>query len=427
MTDERVSSAFNTESKESVKEVKRKCTSNNMECEYREFIRMNTITCKNSLCNFKRQLISDLFQGGAKEIEWKTLYYTIKKFGILASKTLIWNVFLDSERKAKANAEKGDKSLKKDSEMFKEDDLTDDRVTFLFHMTESYKQWKSKPVARWKADLVWAMFTNKFLKGNGCNFFNILIIFIMIILLVTVAVFPMGEGIFDTFLLCKIAMGIYGFGILWYFCSLLGENWYPYTYGGLTVNVLFMMSSASFCVLFAHALSPGYYDNHNCFKCPSCTETTDKLCFEFSKFTTSINHDYAEANTCSCAIMENLRINEPIIPYGQAAEYCGGEDCSCDAILSKSTENWDSSQDYFPCVYFSPTGTPLFFLFGSFVTVFMGINFFVSFFCVLYLVLMCMGCGKGNLKDCVCCFIDFADEQEEAKQSAEYFKDLNQV
>jgi len=113
----------------------------------------------------------------------------------------------------------------------------------------------------------------------------------MTILLVTVAVFPMGEGIFDTFLLCKVAMGIYGFGILWYFCSLLGENWYPYTYGGLIVNVMFMLFSASFCVLFAHALTPEYYDDHSCFKCPSCTETNDKLCFEHSKFTTVINRD----------------------------------------------------------------------------------------------------------------------------------------
>merc|ERR1719397_226361 len=108
-------------------------------------------------------------------------------------------------------------------------------------------------------------------------------------------------------------MGIYGFGILWYFCSLLGENWYPYTYGGLIINVMFMLFSFSFCVLFAHALTPQYYDDHSCFKCPSCTETNDKLCFEHSKFTTIINHDWAEANTCSCALKEKLRTNEPII------------------------------------------------------------------------------------------------------------------
>lgn len=415
MEDERVVIAFNTESKESVKQVERKCVAKNTGCEYVNFIRMNTKTCENSLCSFKGKLLEELFQGEDKEITWKWLYYTINKFGILASKTIIWNMFLDPERKAQAKAEKLGKSSKKDSVKFKEDDLTDERVTFLFHMTESYKQWKSKPVARWKTDLVWAMFTGKFLKGNGCNFFNIMIIFIMNILLVTVAVFPMGEGIFDMFLLCKIAMGIYGFGILWYFCSLLGENWYPYTYGGLTVNVMFMLSSASFCVLFAHALTPGYYDNHSCFKCPSCTETTDKLCFEYSRFTTSINRDYAEANTCSCAIKEKLRINEPIIPYGEAAKYCGGDDCSCDAILSKSPENWNSSQDFFPCVYFSPTGTPLFFFFGGFVTFFMGINFFVSVFLVSYQVLMCMGFGQGKLKNCVCCFINFAKEHEEAE------------
>jgi len=148
MEDETVVVAFNTESKDSVKEVKRKCVAKNTGCEYRNFIRMSTVTCENSMCAFKRKLMEELFQGEDKEITWKYLYNTIKNFGIMASKTIIWNMFLDPERKAQAQAEDLGKSLKNHSDMFKEDDLTDERVTFLFHMTESYKQWQSKPVAR---------------------------------------------------------------------------------------------------------------------------------------------------------------------------------------------------------------------------------------------------------------------------------------
>jgi hypothetical protein len=378
-----------------------------------EFIRQNTIV---SMKIFRDKLMTKLFGRGDQRISWKHLYYTIKGFGILASKTIIWNLFLDAGRKARTEAEDENPSWAKESETFERKDFTAERVNFLFHMTESYKNWKRKPVPRWKTDLLWAMFTGKFLKGNGCNFLSTLLIFIMTILLVTVAVFPMGTGIFDTFLLCKVIMGMYAMGTLWYFCSLLGEYWYPYTYGGLIVNFIFLVSSSTFCVLLFHVITPGYYEDNGCFKCPSCTETADKLCYEFSNIV-SVNYEWSEANTCSCALEETLRINEPLIPYGMASEYCGGDNCTCDAILSNSHENWGPEQEYYKCLYFSQTGTPLFFFFGGMIIFFMVINVLASLFCCIYLIMMCIGCGKGAFRFCVCLGINFEKEQHEAQKS----------
>jgi len=176
---------------------------------------------------------------------------------------------------------------------------------------------------------------------------------------------------------------------------------------------MYMLVSASLFIVFVFTVRPGYYDTHNCFQCPLCTETTDILCFE-NKVTANINHNGAEVNTCTCALPNMFRISEPIISNVTASEYCGGDDCSCDTILSESPENWNSSQDYFECVYFSPKGAPYFFVFGALVCLFTGINFFLCLFCVVYLVLICMGCGKGDWANCVCCFLDFQEEQKQA-------------
>jgi len=106
------------------------------------------------------------------------------------------------------------------------------RLKILFNMMESPKTWKKNHenhVPMWKNDLLKGTFTNKFCIGNVCNFPIVCMIFMMAILLLNFAMFPSGEGIVDTALLCKVAMGFYGFGILWYICCILIDNWYLYT------------------------------------------------------------------------------------------------------------------------------------------------------------------------------------------------------
>jgi len=384
-----------------------------------EFLRQNTQDCKNSIRRFKEKLLRKLFPSEVyadspeKKVTWSHVYKTIKKFGIFASETTVWNVLLTPERTAWIKAEEEISIGGNASEMFRKDDFTDEVMRFLFHMTESYKRWK-KPVTTWKKDLYWAALTQKFLMGNGCNFLNTMFILIMTTLLLTMAAFPMGEGIFDTSLLCKVLVGLYTFGCFWYFVSLLGENWYPWTYGGLVVNLFFFIASCVFLVLFAHLLTPGYYEKSSCFECPSCSQTEDKLCFTYNHIE-HVNHVYSEANTCSCALREELRISEPLIPYGESQEYCGGDDCSCATILSNSQENWILDQEYYSCLYFSPKGLPLFFFFGSIIIVLLATNVLVSLFSCVYLIMMCLGCGKGDKKKCTCCGINFSDEHEEVK------------
>jgi len=322
-----------------------------------EFLRQNTVV---SMRIFKDKLMKKLFVKGDEKIPFEHMYKIINGFGILASKTIIWNLFLSAGRKARTELEDEDPSLAKDSETFQRIDFTEERVNFLFHMTESYKNWKRKPEYRWKTDLLYAMFTGKFLKGNGCNFLSTLFVLIMTILLSNVSSFPMGTGIFDTNLICNVIMVMYALGSFYYFCSLLGEYWYPYTYGGLVVNLIFLVSSTTFCVLMSHVVTPGYYDGHGCFECPSCTETTDKLCYEFRNVV-SVNYGWAKVNTCSCALTESLRMTEPLIPSGKRSEYCGGNNCTCGAILKNSPESWNPTQEFYECLYFSQTGTPLFF------------------------------------------------------------------
>lgn len=382
-----------------------------------EFLRQNTQNCITSIQRFKGKLLKKLFNSevsedsSEKKVNWPHVYKTIKTFGIHASETMIWNVLLTPERAAWIKAEEEHSVEGKVSEMFRKDDFTDDVTRFLFHMTESYKRWK-KPVTTWKKDLYWAALTQKFLMGNGCNFLITMFIVIMTILLLTLAAFPIGEGIFDTSLLSKVLVGLYGFGCFWYFGSLLGENWYPWTYGGLVVNLFFFIASFVFLVLFAHLLTPGYYEKSGCFECPSCSQTEDKLCFTYNHIE-NVNHVYSEANTCSCALKEELRISEPLIPYGESEKYCGGDDCSCATILSNSQENWILDQEYYSCVYFSPKGLPLFFFFGSLIIVLLAINTLVTLFSCVYLIMMCLGCGRGD-KNCICCGINFSKEQEEA-------------
>jgi len=52
----------------------------------------------------------------------------------------------------------------------------------------------------------------------------------------------------------------------------------------------------------------------------------------------------------------------------------------------------------------------------------MGINFSLCVFCVVYLVLICNGFGTGQ-KNCVCCWINFKEEVEEADHEYLMYKD----
>jgi len=380
------------------------------------FMRENTQTCRASCINFKKQLEDKLFKEERERVSWKKLYYTIKSFGIFASKTTIWNLFLDTNRRVLTEAEDLNPQLEKRSETFIKSDITEERANFLFYMTESYNKWKRKRVRRWNREMMEELLMQKFLKGKGFNLLFSLLITIFAILLYTVAVFPMGEGIFDTTVLCIIVMVTYGIGCLWYLFSLLGERWYPSTYGGLALNSIFMVASLVMSVLFFHyASGPAYYDDRGCYNCPVCEDTDDKLCYEYNKFSESINNRWSEVNTCSCALVERLRISEPIIPYGQSAEYCGGsegDDCSCDAILAASDEHWDES-DY-TCVYFDYHGT-MFFYFGLIVGILMMIDFILSFLSFTYWLMLWLGCGRGPFSNCVCCGIDFDLEQRRAE------------
>jgi len=381
-----------------------------------KFFPQNTELCTNSFRLFKEKLLESLFHtevpgDSPEKIKWSHVYKTYQKFGIRASETTIWNVLLTPERIVQIQAEKKQSIGEKSSKMFEKEDFTEDVLRFLFQMTKSNKR-RRKPVTTWKRDLCWAALTQKFIVGNACSFLNTLLILIVAIILITEGAFPIGEGIFDSSQLCKVVVGLYAFGCFWYFLSLLGEIWYPYIYGGLVVNLFFSIASSTFLVLFAHLVTPGYYEEHGCFECPTCTETGDALCFTYYSHIVSINHAYSEVNTCSCALKEELRISEPIIPYGKSEEYCGGDDCSCAIILSNSQENWIMDQEYYSCLYFSPKGQPLFVLFG-YIKVLMTINIVVSLFSCLYLIMMCLGCGKKKKNICNCCGINFSDEQEE--------------
>merc|ERR1719233_667623 len=183
-----------------------------------QLIRKNTVLCKRSVDIFEEKLKDKLFPNGKKYVQWKDLYYIITTFRIITSETAVWNLFLDDQRKAIRNVDKNDSLL------FSKKDITRHRVQWLFNMSESYKTWRKKPKVYWKMNLVRAMFTGKFLMGNGCNFFVTLLIFVTTLLLLTVAVFPVGEGLVDTFLICQIGTCIYAAGCLWYFLTLLGEN-----------------------------------------------------------------------------------------------------------------------------------------------------------------------------------------------------------
>jgi len=377
------------------------------------FMKQNTESCIESYNNFRNQLKVKLFKGDKQKVSWKKLYYTIKSFGIFATKTTIWNLFLDADRKVQTELEDEYPQMEKLSEQFGPADITEKRANFLFHMTESYNTWKRKRVRRWNTEMLEEVLTQKFLRGKGCNLLFSLLITIFAILLHTVAVFPMGEDIVDTTVLCSIVIIAYSVGCLWYLISLLGERWYPSTYGGLAVNTIFMVTSLIFGVFFFYyASGPTYYEDRDCFRCPLCTDTDDKLCYEYSRFTESINHLWQEANTCSCALGERLRINEPIIPYGESETYCGGDDCSCDAILAASDEHWDGS-DY-TCVYFASNGT-MFFVFGMIIGILMMIDFILSFSSFICWLMMWLGCGKGPFQHCVCCGIDFDLEQKRAE------------
>jgi len=116
-----------------------------------DFLRQNTVVSMNI---FSDKLMNKLFGKSDQRVSFKHMYYTIQGFGVLLSKTVIWNLFLDAERKARTEAEDVNPSWPKDSETFERKDFTNARVNFLFHMTESYKNWQRKPVPRWKTDLV---------------------------------------------------------------------------------------------------------------------------------------------------------------------------------------------------------------------------------------------------------------------------------
>jgi len=341
------------------------------------------------LDSFKDRLIEKLFPDGKKSIHWKDLYNIFKSdkdFKIMASETTIWSKFLDAERLTDTEMGERNPESKKRSMTFKPEDITDDRATFFYNMRRSYVTWEKKRVPVWSCELAEGVLT-KLLVVNGCNCcMSSLILFFTTLLFVT-SILPIGEGIFDSFELCKAVMGISAFGFVWYSFSLMGESWYPNTWVGCIFNIIFMAVCATCCVLFCYILTPAYFEGKDCFKCPACHETDDKLCFEQSKFVEGINYRYAEANTCFCALEERLRRNQPIIPYGEAEKYCGGNNCSCDSILHNSPENWNASYEYFNCVYYSPSGTPLFYFFGGSVILCTSIVVVAS--CVGYLCMLC--------------------------------------
>jgi len=337
------------------------------------------------LHEFKDELEKKLFPDpSVQDVSWKTLYHAVTDCKILASKTTIWNLFLDVRRKELTETDDGKAAALK----FKRNHMTTERMQFLCNMKESRQVLETKLVPRWTGDIIKPIFTRKLGQVNGGNCMMSLIILILTILLMTAAVFPMGDGIFDTFELCKVVVSIYAIGFLWYSCSLFGESWYPKTWGGLAINVIFMVISLTFCVLFCYVVTPSYYETNGCFRCPACSETEDKLCFEYNKFSESISSHWARVNTCFCALDEEMRSNEPIIPYGKAERYCGedGDDCSCDAILRESPENWDASgepQEYFKCVYYSPVGAPLYFWFGYLIIFCTAIICFATLACFI--------------------------------------------
>jgi hypothetical protein len=338
------------------------------------------------LNNFKRNLIDKLFPGGKQSITWKDLYKIFKSdknFKIMASETTIWNKFLDAKRLE--DTEHPNPKRKERSGTFRPSDITDDRATFFYNMRKSYETWETKRVPGWSCELAGEI-VKKLLIVNGCNCFMSSLILFFTTLVFVASIHPMGEGIFDSSELCKAVMGISAFGFVWYFSSLMGKTWYPNTQIGFVFNIIFMAVCATCCVFFCYILTPAYYEGQGCFKCPSCPETDDKLCFEHSKLLEGINYRHAEANTCFCALEERLRRNQPIIPYGEVEKYCGGN-CSCDNILSNSPENWDASQEYFDCVYYSPSGTPLFFFFGAIVILCTSIVVVAT--CVGILCMMC--------------------------------------
>jgi len=350
---------------------------------------------------FRTHLIKQLYAGGRLQITWEELYRTIKGYKIHASKTIIWNLFLDDQRLAKTIFEENNRGETRESVSFVKEDVTFERASFLYNMERSSRKCE-KRVHGWKYKYVQKMITDKVLQVSGCNCIMSTIIVIFSVLLFYAAIFPMGEGIFDTSELSKAVIGFYAFGIVWYFITLLGEKWYPKTYVGLFVDIIFMAVSLTCCVLFSYVLTPAYYKSSGCFECPACPDTDDKLCFEYSKFHEGIIHHYAEANTCFCALDERLRRNEPIIPYGETEDYCGGDDCTCETILSNSPENWNVSQEYFNCVYYSPSGTPLFFFFGGFVILATSIvvivsicSYIQSFLCFLFLISWKCCCPKS--------------------------------
>jgi len=334
------------------------------------------------LNKFKVEFEEKLFGKENEDVSWKSLYHAVTDCKILASKTTIWNLFLDMNRKELTETDHGkSKALK-----FKRHHLTPERMQFLCNMKESRKTLDTKRVPRWTGDIIKPIITRKLARINGCNCIMSLIILLLTILLMFVSIFPMGDDIFDTFELCKVVVSIYTIGFFWYSWTLLGETWYPKTWGGLAINVTFMLISLIFCVLFCYAVTPSYYETNGCFRCPACSETEDKLCFEYNQFSESVSSHWARVNTCFCALDEASRSNEPIIPYGKAEKYCGedGDDCSCDAILSASPENWEVGSEYFKCVYYSPKGTPLFFGFGYLIIFGTALVCFASLLCFIF-------------------------------------------
>jgi len=110
------------------------------------FLRRNITHCEESFSDYKEQLLKKLFHEKEK-IHWNDLYRAIKSFGIRPTKSSIYDIFLDPERRALRAAEKEGRVSGKESNYFYERDLTNQRVKILFDMTERYKTLKRQFVS----------------------------------------------------------------------------------------------------------------------------------------------------------------------------------------------------------------------------------------------------------------------------------------
>merc|ERR1719410_2380629 len=103
---------------------------------------------------------------------------------------------------------------------------------------------------------------------------------------------------------------------------------------------------------------------------------------------------------CSCALVDRLRISEPIVPFGKQDIYCGSQDCSCDNILAQSPD-FNSATGKYHCLYYSPFGS-WFTGLGFVVAVCCFFDAIFGFWSFIHWFLLWLGCGS-RMRECVCC------------------------